>query len=112
MHRFTHSLSISYQVIYRPANTPFVLLVLTCTHTFAPYTPLVILSLIINPLSVLCVKALSYENALSSCRKVARWGNGLACLQQWLCYLKGPGFESHLQPVEFFACNKVSPVNN
>ena len=42
----------------------------------------------------------------------ARWGNGLAHLQQWLCCLHGPGFESHLRPVEFFPCNKVSPLNN
>ena len=42
----------------------------------------------------------------------SRWRNGLARLQQWLCYLQGPGFESHLLPVEFFACNKVSPLNN
>ena len=41
----------------------------------------------------------------------SRWCNGLACLQQWLCYLQGPGFESHLRQVEFFACNKVSPLN-
>ena len=40
------------------------------------------------------------------------WRNGLARLQQWLCYLQGPGFESHLRPVEFLACNKVSPLNN
>ena len=42
----------------------------------------------------------------------ARWCNGLACLQQWPCYRQRPGFESHLRPVEFFACNKVSPLNN
>ena len=42
----------------------------------------------------------------------SRWRNGLARLQQWPCYLQGPGFESHLRPVEFFACNKVSPLNN
>ena len=42
----------------------------------------------------------------------ARWGNGLASLQQWLCYLQEPGFESHLRPVEFFSCNKVSPLNS
>ena len=41
----------------------------------------------------------------------ARWHTGLARLQQWLCYLQGPGFESHLRPVEFFACNKVSPLS-
>ena len=35
----------------------------------------------------------------------ARWRNGLARLQQWLCYLQGPGFESHLRPVKFFAGN-------
>ena len=39
------------------------------------------------------------------------WRNGLAHLQQWPCYLQEPGFESHLQ-TEFFACNKVSPLNN
>ena len=37
---------------------------------------------------------------------------GLVRLQQWLCYLQGPGFEFRLRPVEFFACNKVSPLNN
>ena len=43
----------------------------------------------------------------------SRWRNGLARLQQWLCYLQGPGFKSHLQLVEFFLfCNKVSPLNN
>ena len=36
------------------------------------------------------------------------WCNGLACLQQWSCYLQGPEFRSHLRPVEFFTCNKVS----
>ena len=34
----------------------------------------------------------------------------LARLQQWPCYLQGPGFNSHLQPGEFSACNKVSPL--
>ena len=38
-------------------------------------------------------------------------GNGLAYLQQWLCYLQGPGFESNLRPVEFFSCNKVKCPN-
>ena len=42
----------------------------------------------------------------------SRWRNGLVRLQQWPCYLQGPEFESHLLPVEFFACNKVSPLNN
>ena len=42
----------------------------------------------------------------------SRWRSGLARLQQWPCYLQGPGFESHLRPVEFFACKKVSPLNN
>ena len=42
----------------------------------------------------------------------ARWRNGLERLQQWQCYLQGPGFESHLRPVEFSACNNVSPLNN
>ena len=37
---------------------------------------------------------------------VSRWGNGLGRLQQWPCFLHRPGFESHLRPVEFFACNK------
>ena len=41
---------------------------------------------------------------------VSRWCNGLARLQQELSY-QGPGFESHLCPVEFFTCNKVSPLN-
>ena len=40
------------------------------------------------------------------------WRNGLAREQQWLRYLQGPGFKSHLRPVEFFFCNKVSPLNN
>ena len=30
--------------------------------------------------------------------------------QQWRCSLQGPGFESHLLPVEFFSCKKVSPL--
>ena len=38
----------------------------------------------------------------------SRWRSGLARLQQWPCYLQGPRFESHLRPVEFFVCNKVS----
>ena len=38
---------------------------------------------------------------------MSRWRNGLERLQQWLCYLQGPEFESHLWPVEFFSCNKV-----
>ena len=42
----------------------------------------------------------------------ARWRNGLAHFQQRLCYLQGPGFESHLQPLEFFSCNNVSSLNN
>ena len=41
-----------------------------------------------------------------------RWHNGSARWQQWPCYLHEPGFESHLWPVEFFTCNKVSPLNN
>ena len=41
----------------------------------------------------------------------SRWRNGLVRLQQSPCYLQGPGFESHLRPVEFFAYNKVSPLN-
>ena len=45
-------------------------------------------------------------------RRGARWCSGLARWQQWLCYLRGPGFESHLRPVEFFVCNKVSPLNS
>ena len=40
------------------------------------------------------------------------WHNGLGCLQIWLCYLQGPGLESHLWPVEFCTCRKVSPLNN
>ena len=32
----------------------------------------------------------------------SRWHSGLAHLQQWLFYLQGPGFESHLRPVDFF----------
>ena len=37
----------------------------------------------------------------------SRWRNGLARLQQWLCYLQGPGLESLLRPVAFSACKKV-----
>ena len=33
--------------------------------------------------------------------KRARWRNGLACFQEWLCYLQGPGFESHLRQWSF-----------
>ena len=40
------------------------------------------------------------------------WRHGLVHLQQWSRYLQGPGFESHLRPVDFFACNKVSPLNS
>ena len=40
------------------------------------------------------------------------WCNSLARLQQWPFYLQGPGFKSHLRPAEFFACHKVSPLNN
>ena len=39
-----------------------------------------------------------------------QYSRGLAV--QWPCYLQGPGFKPHLSPVEFFSCNKVSPVNN
>ena len=46
------------------------------------------------------------------CCLVSRLSNGLARLQHWLCYLQGPGFESHLRPVDFFFCNKVSALNN
>ena len=42
----------------------------------------------------------------------SRWCNGLAPLQQWPRYRQGPGFESHLRPVEVFTRNKVSPLNN
>ena len=42
----------------------------------------------------------------------SRWCNGLACLQQWPCYLQGSGFKSHLRSMKFFACNKVSSLNN
>ena len=35
-----------------------------------------------------------------------------SALEQWPCYLQGPGFKSHLRPVDFFSCNKVSPLNN
>ena len=41
---------------------------------------------------------------------MSRWCSGLERLQQWPCYLQGPGFESHLRPVEFFSGNKVSPL--
>ena len=44
--------------------------------------------------------------------KRSRWRDGLDGLQQWPCHLKGPGFESPLRPVGFFACNKVSLLNN
>ena len=44
--------------------------------------------------------------------KQSRWRNGLARLQQWLCYLQEPGFEPHLWPMEFFICNQVSPLTN
>ena len=40
----------------------------------------------------------------------SRWRSGLARLQQWSCYQQGPWFESHLWPVEFFSCKKVSPL--
>ena len=40
------------------------------------------------------------------------WLNGLARLQLRPCYLRGPGFKSHLWPVKFFACNKVFPQSN
>ena len=43
---------------------------------------------------------------------MSRWRNGLARLQQWLCYLQGRGFESHLRPVDFFFWNKFSPLTN
>ena len=33
----------------------------------------------------------------------SRWCNGLARLKQCLSYLQGPGFESHLLPVELFS---------
>ena len=46
------------------------------------------------------------------CKNGSRWCNGLARWQQWLCYLQGPEFESHLRPVDFFSCNKVSPLTN
>ena len=32
----------------------------------------------------------------------SRWCNGIARLQQRLCYLQGPGFKSHLWPLKFF----------
>ena len=44
--------------------------------------------------------------------KPLRWRNGLARLLQWLCCLQGPGFESRVRPVDFFLCNKVSPLNS
>ena len=40
----------------------------------------------------------------------SRW-LGLARLQRGWCYLQVTGFEPHLWPVEFFADNKVSPLN-
>ena len=43
---------------------------------------------------------------------MSRWRNGLVFLQQWLCYLQGPWFESHLRPVEFSPAKKVSPLTN
>ena len=49
---------------------------------------------------------------LMETRLLSRWCNGLERLQQWSCYLQGPGFESHLRPVEFLSCNKVSPLSN
>ena len=42
--------------------------------------------------------------------EVAQWFS--VFFQQWLRYQQGPGFESHLRPVEIFAYNKVSPLNN
>ena len=36
----------------------------------------------------------------------------LACLQQWSYYLQGPGFETTYDQWSFFACNKVSLLNN
>ena len=57
-------------------------------------------------------RAASVYNTKRTSNQMTRWCNGLARLQQWLCYLQGPGFESHLRPVEFFSCNKVSPLNN
>ena len=33
----------------------------------------------------------------------------VARLQQWLPYRQGPWFEFHLQSMELFTCNKVSP---
>ena len=45
----------------------------------------------------------------ASAESMSRWRNGLACLQQWLCYLQGPGFKSNLRPLEFFTS---SPLNN
>ena len=44
--------------------------------------------------------------------KWSRWRNGLARLQQWPCYLQGPGFESPLWPVTFFAGSSFSPLAN
>ena len=49
---------------------------------------------------------------LMETRLLSRWCNGLERLQQWSCYLQGPGFESHLRPVELLSCNKVSPLSN
>ena len=45
-------------------------------------------------------------------KMVSRWCNGLARLQHWPFYLQAPGFVSQLLPVEFFSCNKVSPLND
>ena len=50
----------------------------------------------------------SYESQVSV---RSRWCNGLARLHQRPCYLQGPGFKSHLRPVKFFTCNKVSPLS-
>ena len=44
--------------------------------------------------------------------KSFRLCNDLERLQQWLWCLQEPGFESHLQPIECFTCNKVSLLNN
>ena len=35
-----------------------------------------------------------------------------ACSNGQPCYLQWPGLKFHLQPVEFFTCNKVSLLNN
>ena len=56
--------------------------------------------------------ALNLAYRLQAPKTWARWRNGLARLQYNPCYLQGPGFESHLWPVEFFICNKISPLNN